>query len=277
MQEIWTILGLDGPPENAKALKRAYAAKLKITRPEDDPDGFMALREAFAAGQEWVSMEADCRSETLPGHPISEEKSNEYIIEENVAPKSGMGETALPFACDTAKAGPQLTPLESPAEAIIQRIQNILKSPTKRNDKESWRLLLSDPSIDAVDDWVEFDWRLRRYLLDKFGAYDGNMNKQNRYREPRLISQDVGRFIFTRMDWHNLEGRDAGVVSELEWLEDDFDAYPLREFNNYDNPKNRLRDIDWKEHLTVGNIFWGVLIFIFIMNFIIEVIKRATL
>ena len=44
---IWHRLGLDGPTKDIRIIKKAYSNALKTTRPEDDPKGFMALREAY--------------------------------------------------------------------------------------------------------------------------------------------------------------------------------------------------------------------------------------
>ncbi|NVJ90649.1 MAG: J domain-containing protein [Methylocystaceae bacterium] len=46
---MWHILGIE-PTANKKDIKRAYAAKLKTTSPEDDPEGFQELRNAY----EWA-------------------------------------------------------------------------------------------------------------------------------------------------------------------------------------------------------------------------------
>ncbi|GIO31551.1 MULTISPECIES: J domain-containing protein [Paenibacillus] len=45
---IWERLGIP-PTHDVKAIKRAYAEQLKIHHPEDDPQGYQALREAFDA------------------------------------------------------------------------------------------------------------------------------------------------------------------------------------------------------------------------------------
>ena len=45
-RSLWAILGTE-PTGDERALKRAYAKRLKVTRPEDDPAAFQELRDAY--------------------------------------------------------------------------------------------------------------------------------------------------------------------------------------------------------------------------------------
>ena len=51
----WALheLGLR-PDADVRTVKRAYAARLKTTRPEDDPEGFQRLHEAYQAALDWT-------------------------------------------------------------------------------------------------------------------------------------------------------------------------------------------------------------------------------
>ena len=48
MNEIWTTLGLEAT-KDVSAIKRAYAERARICHPEEDPEGFLNLRQAYQA------------------------------------------------------------------------------------------------------------------------------------------------------------------------------------------------------------------------------------
>ncbi|MDO8035286.1 J domain-containing protein [Janthinobacterium sp. SUN128] len=66
-RSLWAILGTE-PTGDERALKRAYAKRLKVTRPEDDPAAFQELREAY----EYALRHAHLFSEELPEPPAAE-------------------------------------------------------------------------------------------------------------------------------------------------------------------------------------------------------------
>ncbi len=53
MDAIWTVLGLE-PTKDVSAIKRAYAEKAKTCHPEEDPEGFLQLRQAYQAALAWA-------------------------------------------------------------------------------------------------------------------------------------------------------------------------------------------------------------------------------
>lgn len=62
----WNVLGLT-PDADTRTIKRQYAALLKKTRPDDDPEGFQRLRDAYETALDW--------SQTPPA-PESEDEAS---------------------------------------------------------------------------------------------------------------------------------------------------------------------------------------------------------
>ncbi|MGN6151067.1 MAG: J domain-containing protein, partial [Lysobacteraceae bacterium] len=52
MPTAFHLLGL-APDADERAIKRAYAARLKTVRPDEDPEGFQRLNEAYQAALAW--------------------------------------------------------------------------------------------------------------------------------------------------------------------------------------------------------------------------------
>ena len=74
----WALreLGLR-PDADERAIKRAYAAKLKTTRPEEDPQGFQALNEAYQAALAWHRAQEARMLEDSGGHGVEAASADE--------------------------------------------------------------------------------------------------------------------------------------------------------------------------------------------------------
>ncbi|MEK8133068.1 tetratricopeptide repeat protein [Paenibacillus filicis] len=55
---IWNILGID-PSSDSSVIKRAYAKQLKLNHPEDDPEGYQRLREAYDQALKQAKQQSD--------------------------------------------------------------------------------------------------------------------------------------------------------------------------------------------------------------------------
>ena len=75
MDHIWTVLGID-PTEDVSAIKRAYAEKAKTCHPEEDPEGFLRLRQAYQAALNCAEGEQKDPVFSLAG-PEEEERNPE--------------------------------------------------------------------------------------------------------------------------------------------------------------------------------------------------------
>ena len=58
MVDLWSVLGLEEPTQDVSAIRRAYARKVRECHPEEDPEGFLRLREAYQAALAYAERSA---------------------------------------------------------------------------------------------------------------------------------------------------------------------------------------------------------------------------
>ncbi|MBR1798240.1 MAG: hypothetical protein IJ757_09580 [Clostridiales bacterium] len=84
MQDIWQVLGIE-PTEDIIAIKRAYTAKAHTMNPEDEPDRFRELHDAYRTALSVAKGEISIQ--TAPIGQDSEAKTRPVSAEEQTEPK----------------------------------------------------------------------------------------------------------------------------------------------------------------------------------------------
>lgn len=139
----WFLLDL-APTADTRAIKRAYAARLKCTRPDEDPQGFQALRQAYevalrqaAEGDfapskadeifDWLSAGGDAEPEVLAESPTATVATDAAVTETVAASPSAPPPWASRFIDPPEDFSPApaddslLAPLESYCQQIDAR------------------------------------------------------------------------------------------------------------------------------------------------------------
>ena len=129
----WQLLELD-PDADERSIKRAYARLLKRHRPDEDPDAFQRLREAYEASLE----EARWRAQ------LDEDEDEAYI-----EPPLTSSEPTLEYAPQASSAAPvDIAPAVRPPEPSLEQMQEWLAEGKERQ------------VVDALRDWLASDWLL---------------------------------------------------------------------------------------------------------------------
>ena len=79
MTTIWETLGIE-PTTDEREIRRAYAKELKRQRPDNDPEGFQVLREAFDSAKRYASSASILpENQTISSERIEQTPMVEYV------------------------------------------------------------------------------------------------------------------------------------------------------------------------------------------------------
>lgn len=106
---MWDILGLDGPTDDAKVIKRAYAKKLKQVKPDESPREFQILHEAYEAAKAYAKRRK--REQAAAAESATSESPEPSAIDET--------QPALQTSSDSDSAD-----LSTPATKVEAQSQN---------------------------------------------------------------------------------------------------------------------------------------------------------
>lgn len=133
--EIWAELGLS-PTHDRILVRRAYAQRLKLTNPEDDPERFKRLREAYEKALVWVdgqgAMAEPPAARGAPDPPTALAAPQQSSSHSDARPYAADLAAADPFADHWARCNTLLQAVEAGGgsdEQLLADLDVILKSP----------------------------------------------------------------------------------------------------------------------------------------------------
>ena len=165
MASCWQILEIKSTGDE-KAIRRAYAKKLKVTRPDEDPAGYQALRAAFdealvqaAYQREYEERAAANRADSLweEEAELSSESADESLLQAGEFEPRFANEAENSTACEPCPIEFSLnntTQEETALNSVPEEISYVYQDSTLHDEVEAEALAeepLEAPAPDLVD------------------------------------------------------------------------------------------------------------------------------
>lgn len=221
MMTIWDILGIE-PTTDEREIRRAYARELKQRRPDQDPQGFQELREAFDQAKRYASAES----------PQLKEPAIEYEEPELIP----LTEDTEPLIAESLIKEPITLPDISWSKDDLwvkaYRISMLLIEDELKGRGELHQYL--DNEIpDALEALQDFSLMLARALSEQHGLH-------------RSLLDEVSAVMRWQLDSYNSSPLPHWVILALE------EQIALTEQENYwkelgrQYTRNRLQQLKWR-------------------------------
>jgi hypothetical protein len=158
--DIWRELSI-APTSDARAVRRAYARRLKEVHPEDDPEGFERLRRAYELAMRWAE-QARAREEA--DEPLGQDEERVGEDEQATDARSG-SEADAEVASVAHPEPPLLEPRESPRGVDLARsVWDALRHEGEQSALARWRVVRALPELAQLDVATELEAAMLSYF-----------------------------------------------------------------------------------------------------------------
>ena len=161
----WSQLGLTGP-SSLSQVRRAYAEKLKITHPEEDPEGFQRLHSAYQMASR-MARQQERTGRTGPALFQAEEKHQEESRRPPQAEEQDFDFEELLQGEESPRRPPQTEEQDFDFEELLQREESPRRPPqTEEQDFDFEELLQGEEPPRRASRGTTKDWDFERLFAE---------------------------------------------------------------------------------------------------------------
>lgn len=234
----FALLGLDPNTATDADVRKAYAARLKVTRPEDDREGFMALRAAFEDAR------SEVRARELYGPDIDDEdQDEEQEREQEEVTVTEMPASDAPAVIEAPDIPPEAPYLSEPEvetgansadeetfddeddddyfteadrhlDAAMAALQAALQDPWGAKSGERALAIVEAPEVSGIDEYQALQWRVRDWLCNETGYFADPQN----LAAPAWLSLAELEALDTYFGWTAQPSRQAWIRDKNDWM-----------------------------------------------------------
>lgn len=215
----WDILEIE-PSDDLSAIKKAYSRKLKIHHPEEDPDGYQRLREAY----DWILKERKKSKKNNSPHVLNVEH-----IEVPPVTETKMAMTSL------LDLPPHIEPIHRKEEMItgfIQKAESLYRDFHSRISREKWLELLNDDAMWNMDMKQQVSRRLLEFV-----------------QKHHYLPKPIWQLLENTFQWKELIGEEGELLEDkaafLKYYEMQIGNYPALSYSSLEN----VGDLDFDAFL----------------------------
>lgn len=184
--DIWHILGIE-PTEDLRAIKRAYARKVRENNPEDAPEQFQAIRNAYEIALSYADREAADVNFNINSRQPADPVNAPSELSQDGGADSYHDNPPFPFEATQAE---DKEPLGKPinyslVDQLVQNVIEAVQSVDTWDEKKQFKLALEALRSESVDTALQFELALIRELV-----------------ECDAVSDDFLEFLIQHYGWH---------------------------------------------------------------------------
>jgi len=242
----FALLGLKRRTATERDVKTAYAAKLKQIRPEDDREGFMALRAAFEQARSmarWRDQypeeaaqddayedgtyvepehDEDAYDEDLDGtYAQTTSQTTDTVERQNIRDDHDFGPAEIDSTPNAMPATDnsdwQTHSDDSPKDPVDQAMDDIdtlMKNPFAGGSMEPWQDILDRDELQSIDGYQQISQRLRWRLCVDTGFHEDPQV----LKVPAWLTMPVFKGLCEHFGWHKQQSREYWVMQQQNWL-----------------------------------------------------------